>query len=98
MLSEALVMLGVLLLALAVYQANQYVNTGPQVKTGLKYIEQQAGLLEQSGMSAAEIEEYKMSAKEAQSIYLQTTLIDLILGIVFLFIGVLYCPGEARFH
>jgi hypothetical protein len=42
--------------------------------------------------------ESKQLLAETQSIYLQTTVIDAILGLILLFLGVLYYPDEKRQH
>ena len=65
--STTLLLLGVLMLALSAYQANQYMTTQPLVKQSLKGFDALAAQGEQS----AELEQAKQSINEISSVYMQ---------------------------
>ncbi|MEM0475566.1 MAG: hypothetical protein QW343_02105 [Candidatus Norongarragalinales archaeon] len=93
-LSLVFLVLGALVLAQALQQANQYWTTGPTVKAQIWSIEQSVKALgEESGVSELVLQGKQM-ALEAQNIFLQTAVVDAILGIILVFIGVLYYPTE----
>lgn len=99
--SMLFLILGALVLAQAVQQANQYWSSGPQVKAQLWALDQSTKALEEQYKAAGmtmpaltELAESKQMLNETQSIYLQTAVIDAILGLILVFLGVLYYPTE----
>jgi hypothetical protein len=96
-----LIVFGALVLAQAVQQANLYWSSGPQVKAQVWALEQSTKALEEQYAAAGlempaltELAESKQLLAETQGIYLQTAVIDAILGVILLFLGVLYYPDE----
>ena len=96
--SMLLLLLGGLVLAQAVQQGNQYWTTQPVVKQSLKLIEQQASQAASLGVSASDIAESKSGLQEMSDVYLQTAVVDAVLGLILVFLGVLYYPVEKHAH
>lgn len=96
--SMLFLIVGALVLAQAVQQANQYWTTQPIVKQSLKLIEQQEAQAAELNVGASEIAESKAGLREMSDVYLQTTVIDAILGLILVFLGVLYYPTEKHSH
>lgn len=96
--SMLLLLLGGLVLAQAVQQANQYWTTQPVVKQSLKLIDQQVEQAAELDIPASEIAESKAGLQEMSYVYLQTAVIDAVLGLILVFLGVLYYPNEKREH
>ena len=96
--SMLLLLLGGLILAQAVQQANQYWTTQPVVKQSLKLIDQQAAQATDLNIAASEIAESKAGLQEMSDVYLQTTVIDAVVGLILVFLGVLYYPNEKHAH
>ncbi len=103
--SMFLLLFGALVLTQAVQQANQYWASGPQVKAQVWALEQSTKAIEEQYQAAGlevpamtELSESKQLLAETQSIYLQTAVIDAILGLILLFLGVLYYPDEKQQH
>jgi len=92
--SMVLLLLGGLVLAQAVQQANQYWTTQPVVKQSLKLIEQQEAQAAQFQVSASEIADSKAGLREMSDVYIQTAVLDAILGLVLVFLGIIYYPNE----
>jgi uncharacterized membrane protein len=92
--SMLFLILGALVLAQAVQQANQYWTTQPVVKQSLKLIEQQEAQAAALQISASDIAESKAGLREMSDVYVQVAVIDAILGLILVFLGVLYYPVE----
>lgn len=91
-------LLGVLLLFLAVYQANQYWTTKVALEPTLQQLDElaalPAGTLAELAMTSAEVLEQKQQLLGAADSILQTVLVDFVLGVLLLFVGLLYYPRE----
>ena len=91
-------LLGVLLLFLAVYQANQYWTTKAALEPTLKQLDElaalPAGTLAELAMTSADVLEQKQQLLSAADSILQTVLVDFVLGVLLLFVGLLYYPRE----
>ncbi len=88
--STIFLLLGVLMLALSAYQTNQYLTTQPAVKQTIKG----SDALIAQGATSAEVEPLTQMVTETSNAYMQTAGIDFILGLVFVFLGVMTSPKE----
>lgn len=93
-LSKAALILGVLMLALAAYQFNQYYATSVQAGATVKLLEQQFSSLQELGgtASSSALEQSKAVIAETQAAYLNSGVVDLIAGLILVILGVLYNP------
>lgn len=103
--SMLLLLLGALVLSQALQQADQYWTSGPQVKAQVWSLEQTQKSLEEqytaAGMTVpatTDLADAKQMLADTQNIYLQTAVIDAIIGLVLVFLGVLYYPNEKHSH
>ncbi|NYZ78025.1 hypothetical protein H0N96_01315 [Candidatus Micrarchaeota archaeon] len=89
-LSKAALLLGVLLMALAAYQLNQYYATGVQAGATIKLLEQQFSALGTDTDTSAALEQSKAVIAETQAAYLNSGVVDLIAGLILVVLGILY--------
>lgn len=90
LLSYTFVLLGVGLLILGVYQANQYLVQQATIEPSLKQLEQMGD----ASLSGFNVEETKALLTASTNALIQGILIDLVLGLLFLAAGIWIAPGE----
>lgn len=88
--SYALVLLGVGLLVIGVYNANQYWIQQATVQPSLQQLEK----LDTTGLTGVSLDETKQLLTASMNALLQMTLVDVILGLVFLVAGFWTMPSE----
>ena len=93
-LSWTLTLLGVAMIVLSVYQFNQYLVQQATVQPSLAQLEQ----LDQGSLGGVNIEQTRELISAASTALIQSVVLDLILGLIFLSGGFWLAPKETAAH
>lgn len=91
LLSWTLILLGVGSLLLGLYQVNQYLVQQATIEPSLKQLEQ----LAQSGLSGTDLEQTRQLLAASTTALIQSMLVDVILGLLFLVAGFWLAPTHS---